>query len=173
MTERQKYTVLKNYGDFEMREYDPCVIAEMTVDADYSSASNRAFGSLFRYISQGNSTSSKIAMTAPVIASTNASIDAMKWQVSFVMPAGSLRKDLPNPNDSSVLLREVPREKCVVLHFKGRGSKVMWQKKEDDLRRLAAGQGLHLSNETRICRFDPPFKPGFLHYNEVVIPLVS
>jgi hypothetical protein len=27
-----------------------------------------------------------------------------------------------------------------------------------------------LSNETRICRFDPPFKPGFLQYNEIVIP---
>jgi hypothetical protein len=28
-----------------------------------------------------------------------------------------------------------------------------------------------LSDETRICRFDPPFKPGVLQYNEIVIPL--
>jgi hypothetical protein len=26
-------------------------------------------------------------------------------------------------------------------------------------------------DETRICRFDPPFKPGFLQYNEIVIPV--
>ena len=172
MTERQKYSTLKDYGAFELREYDPCVIAEMTIDADYGSASNRAFGSLFKYISQGNSSSSKISMTAPVIAATTSSIDSMEWKVSFVMPAGSLRKDLPDPNDSSVVLREIPRQECVALHFKGRGSKATWQEKEADLRRLAASEGLHLSNETRICRFDPPFKPGFLHYNEVVIPLL-
>jgi hypothetical protein len=173
MTQRQKFVILKKYDSFDLREYEACATAEMSVNADYDSASSRAFGSLFKYISQGNSTSSKIAMTAPVIASTESSIDGEEWKVSFVMPAGSQRKDLPDPNDSSVLLREVPREKCVALHFKGRGSKAMWKKKEDDLRRLAEGEGLHLSNETRICRFDPPFKPGFLHYNEVVIPLVS
>lgn len=171
MTQRQKFATLKEYDGFELREYEPCVTAEMTVNADYGSASSRAFGSLFKYISKGNSTSSKIAMTAPVIASTEASIDGKEWKVSFVMPAGSQRKDLPNPNDSSVVLHELSAEKCVALHFKGGASKDKWKSKEEELRLLAKNQGLELTNETRICRFDPPFKPGFLHYNEVVIPV--
>ncbi len=110
-------------------------------------------------------------MTAPVIASTESSIDAMEWKVSFVMPAGSQRKDLPDPDNLGVVLHELGPEKCVALHFKGSASKNKWKSKEDELRLLAKNQGLELSDETRICRFDPPFKPGFLHYNEVVIPL--
>ncbi len=171
MTQRQKFAILKEYDGFELREYEPCVTAEMTVRSDYSSASGRAFGALFKYISKENSTSSKIAMTAPVIASTDSSIDAMEWKVSFVMPAGSQRKDLPDPNHSGVVLRDLGPEKCAALHFKGSASKAKWKSKEDELRLLAKNQGLELTNETRICRFDPPFKPGFLHYNEVVIPL--
>jgi hypothetical protein len=29
-----------------------------------------------------------------------------------------------------------------------------------------------LSAETRVARFDPPFKPSFLQYNEIVIPTI-
>ena len=173
MTQRQEFKVLKEYLGFELREYEPCVLAEITVTADYGSASSRAFGSLFKYISQGNSTATKIAMTAPVIASTEASIDAKEWKVSFVMPAGSHRNDLPNPSNSQVVLRELGPEKCVALHFRGSGSKDKWKLKEEELRLLAKNQDIELSNETRLCRFDPPFKPGFLHYNEVVIPLLQ
>jgi hypothetical protein len=42
---------------------------------------------------------------------------------------------------------------------------------EVQLRAAAAKENLTLSKETRICRFDPPFKPGFLQYNEIVIPI--
>jgi hypothetical protein len=38
------------------------------------------------------------------------------------------------------------------------------------LRAAAARENIAASDETRICRFDPPFKPGFLQYNEIVIP---
>ena len=46
-------------------------------------------------------------------------------------------------------------------------------KKVRELRELAASENIALSDETRICRFDPPFKPGFLQYNEIVIPLLD
>ena len=68
MTERQKFKLLRTYDDFELREYLPCVIAEVKVSAQFSTASSSAFSSLFNYISSGNKSSEKIAMTAPVIA---------------------------------------------------------------------------------------------------------
>ena len=68
MTERQEFTVLRTYKDFEIREYLPCVLAEVKVSQHYSSATSIAFGSLFKYISKGNQGAQKIAMTAPVIA---------------------------------------------------------------------------------------------------------
>ena len=60
MTKRQEFTVIRTYKDFEIREYLPCVLAEVKVSAEYSSATSAAFGSLFRYISQGNKASQKL-----------------------------------------------------------------------------------------------------------------
>jgi hypothetical protein len=45
------------------------------------------------------------------------------------------------------------------------------EKKVKELRAAAARENIAVSSETRICRFDPPFKPGFLQYNEIVIPM--
>jgi len=170
MTQRQEFRVIETFSDFEIREYKPCVIAEVKVSADYSSASSRAFSSLFGYISSGNNNSEKIAMTAPVIAAQK-SADSEIWYVSFVMPAGSKFEDMPQPNDSKVLLRELDSEICVATSFRGKATTELSKKRELQLRAAAAKENLTLSNETRICRFDPPFKPGFLQYNEIVIPI--
>ena len=172
MTQRQEFKVLKKYEDFELREYKPCVIAEVKVAAQFSSASSSAFGSLFRYISQGNKASQKIPMTAPVIAAQkDKSANENEWFVSFVMPSGSKFGHLPDPNDPKVILRELETEVCVAVSFRGRATQASADKKIAELRAATAKENISLSDETRICRFDPPFKPGFLQYNEIVIPV--
>jgi hypothetical protein len=171
MTERQEFNLLRTYDDFELREYLPCVIAEVKVSAEYSTASSSAFSSLFNYISSGNKSSEKIAMTAPVIAAQKAgSSDSDEWYVSFVMPSGATFGQLPHPNDSQVKLRELPSETCVVKSFRGRATEELSKKITQELRASASKANIALSNETRICRFDAPFKPGLFHYNEIVIP---
>ncbi len=171
MTERQEFKVLRTYDDFELREYLPCIIAEVKVSAQYSTASSSAFASLFNYISSGNKSSEKIAMTAPVIAAQKAdSPESDEWYVSFVMPSGATFGQLPHPNDSQVKLRDLPTETCVVKSFRGRATEELSQKITKELRASASKANIKLSNETRICRFDPPFKPGLFHYNEIVIP---
>lgn len=120
MTQRQEYKVLRSYEDFELRENLPCVIAEVKVSAQYSTATNSAFSSLFTYISKGNKSSQKIAMTAPVIASQKAnSPESNEWYVSFVMPSGSTFGHLPDPNNPQVKLRELDTEVCVAKSFRG------------------------------------------------------
>jgi hypothetical protein len=172
MTQRQEFHVLETFRDFEIREYEPCVIAEVKVSAEYSVASSKAFSSLFRYISQGNKNSEKISMTAPVIATQNPSdSDSETWYVSFVMPAGSKFENMPQPIDSQVVLRDLDSEICVTSSFRGKASAELSKKMEVQLRSAAAKENLNLSNETRICRFDAPVKPGFLQYNEIVIPI--
>ncbi len=171
MTQRQEYKTLKAYSDFELREYLPCVIAEVKISAQYSTATSSAFSTLFNYISKGNNSSQKIAMTAPVITAQNAErSESAGWYVSFVMPSGSTFGHLPHPNDPQVKLRELESEICVAKSFRGRATDELSRKISEELRRSAAKANLELSNETRICRFDPPFKPGFLQYNEIVIP---
>ena len=87
MTERQKYELLNEFKGFELRRYAVCSVAEVESDASYSDASQGAFGSLFQYISRGNSGSEKIGMTAPVIATTTSGLDSKAWKIAFVMPA--------------------------------------------------------------------------------------
>ena len=172
MTKQQEFRVLHTYEDFELREYLPCVIAEVKVSANYSTATRSAFSSLFNYISQGNESSQKIAMTAPVITAQKADrSDSAGWYVSFVMPSGSAFDHMPHPNDSEVKLRELDTETCVAKSFRGTATDELSRKKVQELRTSASKANIALSDETRICRFDPPFKPGFLQYNEIVIPI--
>jgi len=172
MTQRQEFRVLEKFNDFEIREYLPCVIAEVRVSANYSSASSAAFSHLFRYISKGNRAEEAIAMTAPVIAAQRGDkAGDDEWFVSFVMPSGSRIGHLPHPNDPQVILRELDSETCVANSFHGRATAELSKKKTSALRIAAGEANVELSDETRICRFDPPFKPGFLHYNEIVIPI--
>ena len=171
MTQQQEFTVIRSYDGFELREYAPCSLAEVKVSADYSSAGSLAFRSLFSYISQGNKRSEKIAMTAPVISAQKTDKSAEdEWFVSFVMPAGSTVADMPDPTDPRVVLRQLEAETCIAASFRGRANEDVMKRKVADLRALAAKENIALSNETRICRFDPPMKPGFMQYNEIVIP---
>jgi hypothetical protein len=172
MTQRQEFRLLEKYKDFELREYLPCVLAEVRVSANYSSASSAAFSHLFKYISKGNRAQEAISMTAPVISAQRGdSAGDNEWFVSFVMPSGSRFGHLPQPNDPQVILRELDTEVCVAKSFSGRATDELSKKKAAELRSAAAKANLKLSDETRICRFDAPFKPGFLHYNEIVIPI--
>ena len=165
MTKRQEYKVLQSFPDFEVRQYLPCVLAQVKVSANYESAASIAFASLFRYISKGNKLSEKIAMTAPVIAAQSGlKTEANDWYVSFVMPSGSKFAHLPHPNDPLVSLKELDKQSCIALSFRGRATIDLTKKKIEQLRAAA-------KRETRIARFDPPVKPGFLHYNEIVIPV--
>jgi len=172
MTERQEFRVLQTFRDFEVRDYEPCVLAEVKVSAEYSTASSAAFSSLFKYISKGNKKSEKIAMTAPVIAAHRAeSVEPDDWYVSFVMPSGSKFGHLPHPNDPRVVLRELDVETCIAMSFRGRATAELSERKIKELRSAAERENIAISSENRICRFDPPFKPGFLQYNEIVIPV--
>jgi hypothetical protein len=172
MTQRQEFRVIQKYPSFEVREYQPCVLAEVKISARYSEATGTAFGHLIKYISKGNRTEEKIAMTAPVIAAQKADkAHDNEWYVSFVMPSGSTFGHLPDPSDPRVVLRELESETCIASSFRGRATEELSEKKISELRKAAAQVNLALSDETRICRFDPPFKPGFMQYNEIVIPV--
>jgi hypothetical protein len=171
MTQRQKFELIRDFNSFELRRYEPCVVAEVEVNADYQSAASGAFRYLFNYISKGNSGAKSIAMTAPVIATADSSMNSQKWKISFVMPADSKIEDMPLPTNEKVTLVELAVQECVSISFKGKATERLAKKYEDRLRQLAEGEGIALSDETRIGRFDPPFKPGFMQYNEIVIPL--
>ena len=65
-TEEAKYTVTLTEDDFEVRAYQPHILAETIVEGKFDGAGNKAFGRLFKYITGNNTSRQRIQMTAPV-----------------------------------------------------------------------------------------------------------
>jgi hypothetical protein len=87
------------------------------------------------------------------------------------MPSGSKFAQMPHPNDPQVVLKELDKQSAVVISFRGRATVALTKEKINQLRSAAKRENIALTSETRIARFDPPFKPGLFHYNEIIIPV--
>ena len=61
-----RYTVLRTYDAFEVRRYEPYLVAETVVSASADEAGNEGFRVLAGYIFGGNKGDRRIEMTAPV-----------------------------------------------------------------------------------------------------------
>ena len=186
MTEEQKYTVERKFPKFEVRRYEACVFADVTVQADFQSAGSIAFRSLIGYISGSNEPSKKIAMTSPVIQESKSDNSATKIAmtspvlqqssgqenlVSFVMPSGMTLDALPIPSSSKVSLREVPEQLVAVSRFSGRWTHTVYMGYVAELESNIAESGFTSNGSPRFARFDPPWTPWFMRRNEIQIPI--
>ena len=64
--EEAPYAIIDQEGQIELRSYDSYVLAETKISGDMESAGSQAFRLLFDFIAGGNSSQSKVDMTAPV-----------------------------------------------------------------------------------------------------------
>jgi len=166
MTEQQKYKVVKKFTDFEIRDYEPCAIAEVSVAGSMNQAGSYGFRPLFNYISQNN-----ISMTAPVI---QIPVKNDQWKISFVMPSGSDISSLPISKNSDVEIKQIPQGFYACVKFSGNYSETKLEKNLNLLKSALTRESIkEIGNENnwRSARFDPPFKPSFLKRNEIQIPV--
>ena len=181
-TEEAKYSVVKKDEAFELRDYASHIVAETLVAGDINDASSKAFGKLFGYISGKNQSRSKVAMTAPVSQAPASEKIAMtapvgqqsvgnKWAVSFMMPASYTMQTLPKPDDSSVILREVPARRVASIRYSGLWSEARYREHKLQLEAWILKNKMKASGEASWARYDPPFKPWFLRRNEILIPV--
>jgi hypothetical protein len=178
VTEEQPFEVVRRYDGFELRRYPSHVVAEVTVRLPFEQAGNKAFGSLFGYISGRNRSQTKVAMTAPVVQSSGASqtapviqhgTDEGGYAVAFVLPASMTEETAPKPTDPDVRLRTVPPSLAAVTRYSGRWSQDSYERHCADLLTAIEAEGLTIVGTPRFARFDPPFKPWFLRRNEVIV----
>ncbi|MFM8515736.1 MAG: SOUL family heme-binding protein [Actinomycetota bacterium] len=183
MTEQQRYRVVEKRGDVELREYESCVVADVTVTGDVEQAANTAFRPLVTYISGANQAKASLAMTAPVIQQAAGERLAMTapvlqeasgprtWTVSFVLPGDRALADYPVPTNPQVTLRALPGERAAALRWSGRWSAGNLAQRTQQLRDAITEAGWQVAGEPRWARFDPPWTPPFLRRNEIVIPI--
>ncbi len=179
--EEPAFKVLLQEDDFELRSYDPVIVAETFVDGDFEGAGTEGFRRLAGYIFGGNQKQSKIAMTAPVGLSKGQKIamtapvglekSGTRFRVTFTMPKDHSMDTLPKPDDSRVVLRETPALKLAVLRYSGTWSEERYRAREARLVEWIKGKGMTPAGAPVFARFNAPFVPWFLRRNEVHIPV--
>jgi hypothetical protein len=170
MTERQPYTVVEKCNGYEIRDYPESRLAQVDMRASFSSAGSMGFGPLIRYISGGNAASQRIAMTAPVLQQAS---PKETYLVSFVMPAEMTEATMPRPVDGRVTMVTVPARRVAALGFRGGWNEGRFHEQATALRSALTRDNRTWTGEPTYARFDPPWKPGFLKYSEVLVELAE
>ncbi len=179
--ETPAYTVVAQDGPYEMREYSPSILAEVTVKSERSQALRQGFRVLAGYIFGGNTSADKVAMTTPV-AQTPAESIAMTtpvtqtgesglWTVSFMMPREYTLDSLPTPDSNAIRFRQTPPDTQVVLRFSGWATQSRLTQHEADLRRYAIQAGLSVKEPVRHYYYDDPMTLPWKRRNEVAFSL--
>jgi hypothetical protein len=143
--EEAKYTVLERQGDFEIRQYEPLIVAETLVGGKFQDVGNEGFRRLYDYISGKNHKREGIPMTAPVsqeAASEKISMTAPvnqkkvggKWRITFLMPSQYTLETLPEPADPRVHLTKVPGQLMAALIYSGTWSRWRYEEKKTRLK---------------------------------------
>ncbi len=180
--ERARYTVMEKEGKFELRQYDPQIVAETIVEGDFDEVGNEGFRRLFDYISGKNRKRQSISMTAPVSQEAESEKISMtapvnqvkvgeKYRITFLMPARYTMDTLPEPLDTRVRLKEVPGQLIAALRYSGTWSRDRYEEKRIQLQASMKERNLVPAGEPIFARYNPPFMPWFLRRNEVLIPV--
>lgn len=179
MTETPKYTILQSSAGIEIREYSGYIQAEVSVAAaDYKSAAGLGFNILAGYIFGNNVSRQQIEMTIPVTAARSEKIAMTTpvtirggdtYTVAFIMPASYTLETLPVPRDSRVRFRQVPPHRAAAIRFPGYFSPERIRQGKERLNRWIAENRVESDGETIIAGYNPPWVPGFLARNEVLV----
>ena len=162
--ESASYTVEKKDGKFEVRQYAKMTVVTAPMKGD---SQNGSFGKLFQYISGSNEAEQKIAMTTPVFMPADNSGTTKEMQ--FVVPGDVAKEGAPTPKDNSVKLKRMNGGKYAALTFAGRSSSADRKKKLAELRVLIKAKGLTASGSPIFAGYDPPWTPGPMRRNEVLM----
>ena len=180
--EKAKYTVVEKEDDFEIRQYEPQIVAETFVEGDLEEVGDEGFRRLYGYISGDNQKKQSISMTAPVGQEAKSEKIAMtapvgqeqkdnRWRITFLMPAEYTLETLPVPTDSRVKLVQDPGRLMAAIRYSGTWSEAGYEENKALLEEFIEKRGLIKAGEPVWARYDPPFMPWFLRRNEVMIPI--
>jgi hypothetical protein len=182
--EEPKFKIILSESEFELREYEPRIIAETRVGGEFSDAPNRGFRILADYIFGNNTKKADVAMTAPVSQERRSESIAMtapvsqekasnnEWVITFTMPSKYTMDNLPKPNDYRVVIRQLPPGKFAAVKFSGMNSQNTVTEKTASLRSWLTSKNYKTKgSEPLYARYNPPWTPWFWRRNEILIEL--
>ncbi len=168
--ESAPYKVIESDGNIEIRDYPDLVLA--STEAKFEARGNDgSFMRLFRYISGNNESDQKIEMTTPVFMELGG--PESKGQMGFVMPQEVAAAGAPAPKASDVTIRRREGGRFAVIRFSGVMDAEKVEAQEAKLREWLKTRDVQSEVTSERAGYDPPFTPGPLRRNEVLIRLTS
>jgi len=159
--ETPDYKVVSMEKPFEIRDYPALTIVTAPMP---HRGNDGAFMKLFRFISGKNDRSEKIAMTTPVLMSGTES-----GSMSFIVPKNVASEGAPAPSNPELNLSTKPAARYAVIRFSGSTSPKLAEEKAAKLADWVKTKGLHPESTPLFAYYNPPWTPGFMRRNEVLI----
>ena len=182
--EEPKFTLLEKEQSFELRAYQPKLVAEVLVDGDMSEVSSKGFKLIADFIFGNNTAQSgkseKISMRAPVAVKPSAEKISMTapvglqqsnkgWRVYFVMPSQYTLQTLPKPNNPQVTIKLLPAQKFAVVRFSGLVGEEKMNMKLAELNQWIKRKNFKALSNPELARYNPPWTLPFLRRNELLV----
>lgn len=171
-----EFAILKKFKNYELRRYKPFTVVEAQMESTGSSSNGAdpvkapgkgdTFKTLAKYLGRGNSSKKELSMTTPVFSSRK------RGTMSFYVAGDS--KELPQPEDKNVTLRQLDGGMWAACLFQGNASADKVAEKEQDLRRRLGSDGVSppaASDEWVLAQYNVPWTLPFFKRNEVLIPV--
>ena len=176
--EEPKYSIIRQADQYEIRKYEPYLIAETDMQT-----ANKTFPVLAKYIFGENAAKESIKMTAPVIMDKEVrsekigmtspviikGVDSQKQTMSFVMPSKYQLDTLPKPIDNRIRIKQVQTRTIAVLQYSWTQSDKRFAEKAEKLKALLKADNIKLTSEPYFAGYNPPLTFPLLYRNEVWI----
>ena len=165
--ETPNFKLIKKQGEFEIREYEPMIIALTKVKSDYRQAGSTGFRRIANYIFGGNQKRMEIAMTAPVI--TDVPNTKGMYEMLFVMPAQHSFDELPVPDNANVELKVKELGKTAVIKFGGWATESRATYYKERLEGFIKNSGYDINSDYMVAQYNSPWALPPFRRNEIIV----
>ena len=169
--ESAAYSVLDADGDIELREYPELMLVTTNMGTRVQ-GDDGSFSRLFQYISGNNKGKQKVAMTTPVFMAPE-SDQVSNGHMSFVIPKDVAESDIPAPASEQVQVTARAAGKFAVIRFAGQIELEVCKQQQTKLESWIKEQGYSVDGDAEVAGYDPPWTPGPLRRNEILIRIKS
>ena len=180
--EEALYSTLAVDENFEIRLYEPLIIAQIAVDGSYLSATKMGYQILTDYVSGNNLADQTISVNPPSTVGVGSKKPKIEltvpyyeeyldgaWLTSVAMPESYTLRTLPVPADSGITFKVLPRIKVAVISYIGYRSERMISKKADMLTQWVRQNELNTTSSARSVIYDTPWTVPMLRRHEIHI----
>jgi hypothetical protein len=182
--EEPLFSVVDSTDAYEIRAYEPHLVAEVAVEGEYEAAGSAAFRVLAAYIFGNNADSLTMAMTVPVSITPvddRAQVSVVgvdqshagngRYTYRFVIERQYTAATLPPPKDQRITIREIEARTMAVRRYSGSASEVNHRRNLATLRAVLDQDGRRVRGEPEFAVYNGPFTLPFLRRNEVLLEL--